>query len=714
MSRDRSDRRSVFWDDEGFSTLGMAIALLVTLSLVFSAAQVYRVLSASSDIQDVADASVLAAENEVAEFMIAVRICDAVVLSLSLTSAALFGLGVVALCVPPAAELGLELVNLGTEVLKARSSFAERASSGLNALQEALPFLAAANAYSTANANSGGVMAASYFGVATLVPAQGDAIEVGSSKALSDAADAASKDAESLKEASEAAEEAAKEANRAKEEGFKRDCGDAPAYCMYERAGALSSISSAANPLFHTVDAWSFSVALDRAREYYSLRYADEGPLSSSIDEQSNSALRKVFYRFAAAEVSRGYVIDSGDSFRASFPVLPKNTEEMKATRLYTDPVFPLGTDESGAVTLHAWAGCPNASPSMGTASVAQMEEGNYPTCDKCRFTASSLGKVAAASSSIANGFEYHYNAVARAAEDYEAARVKQDEASREAKNQAGELLEKCKEAFSEASSMRIDAKPPGYKGAISMVVNLAATPADTGFSSSFVKGSTSLGARAAVSGATLLEEESEEGRTVISSLLDGLIGDGGSALGAARFALDLWSRALRAYCDGQEAVDGAIRHALDSLPLASASGLGTWAADALSGAVSAAGFAPAKLNALKPVLVSTGYVAASDSGAFSANYQVIRGEALASSGSSASLFDSLVGKVEDSALRALEGADGVIEIVRIDFPFGEGSIPITITLPDSLRQATGGLVSAAANAVRGAVASVTGTRVWH
>ena len=116
----------------------------------------------------------------------------------------------------------------------------------------------------------------------------------------------------------------------------------------------------------------------------------------------------------------------------------------------------------------------------------------------------------------------------------------------------------------------------------------------------------------------------------------------------------------------------------------------------------------------LKPVLVSTGYVAASDSGAFSANYQAIRSEALASSGSSASLFDSLVGKVEDGALRALEGADGVIEIVRIDFPFGEGSIPITITLPDSLQQATGGLVSAAANVVRGAVASITGTRVWH
>ena len=281
-------------------------------------------------------------------------------------------------------------------------------------------------------------------------------------------------------------------------------------------------------------------------------------------------------------------------------------------------------------------------------------------------------------------------------------------------KGKAGGLLEKCKEALSEIGGMRIDAKPPGYKGAISMVVNLVAAPADTGFASSFVGGSSSLGARAAVSGATLLEEESEEGRTVVSSLLDGLAEDGGAAVGAARFALDVWSLALRAYCDGQEAIDNAIRHSLDSLPLASASGLGVWAAGRLADIVEAAGFAPAKLDALKPVLVSTGYVAASDSGTFSSRYQVIRNGVLSASGSSASLFDSLVGKVEDEALRALEGADGAIEVVRIEFPFGGGSIPITIMLPDSVRRATGGLVSAAADALRGVVASVTGTRVWH
>ena len=88
---------ALFRDEAGFTTAGVACALLVTLALVFTSAQVYRVSSASADVQNVADAAALAAENEVAEFMIAVRVCDAVVLSLSLTGAATAGLGVAAL-----------------------------------------------------------------------------------------------------------------------------------------------------------------------------------------------------------------------------------------------------------------------------------------------------------------------------------------------------------------------------------------------------------------------------------------------------------------------------------------------------------------------------------------------------------------------------------------------------------------------------------------
>ena len=51
-------------DEKGFTTAGMAVSLLVSIALMFSGAQLYRVHSASAEIQEVADAASLAAENE--------------------------------------------------------------------------------------------------------------------------------------------------------------------------------------------------------------------------------------------------------------------------------------------------------------------------------------------------------------------------------------------------------------------------------------------------------------------------------------------------------------------------------------------------------------------------------------------------------------------------------------------------------------------------
>ena len=68
-------------DDEGFTMPGMLLALIISLSLIFSGAQVYRGMSASADIQDVADSASLAAENVPAQFMIVARAVDASILT---------------------------------------------------------------------------------------------------------------------------------------------------------------------------------------------------------------------------------------------------------------------------------------------------------------------------------------------------------------------------------------------------------------------------------------------------------------------------------------------------------------------------------------------------------------------------------------------------------------------------------------------------------
>ena len=701
-----------FHDEEGMTTVGVVLSLLVTLALVFSAGQAYRVGSASSEVQNVADAAALAAQNEVGEFMIVVRVCDAAVLSLSLTSLVATGLGVAALCTPATASASETLLKAGRDVAYARDRFAEKAADGLDRLQRLLPFLAAANAASVASANNGA--SSSYVALALLVPASGKKIAVDGAAELEDVAEAVGDEADEVRQAADEAERAAERANEAKRRAFEHDCGLDPSYCMYERASALAGMSGSENPLFRSVDAWSFSVALKRAQAYYPRRLAVEAPADGSVEEQARSALRKRFYAFAADEVGRGYVHEGADSFDAWFPRLPKNTEEMRSTALYTEAAYPCTVDEEGRATAHAWAGCPAAAGSGSLVSIAQTEAEPFAECAECGFSAASMGKVAAASSSIDNGFEYHYEAVAKAAGEYEEARAELDPLADEVKRRAGGLFDEVKDALAKVAGKRLSAQPPGRYGVVALVANTASVAASSGFGSSFVRGGGALGARAAVSTATLVADSSDEGATVVSSLLDGVKGQGGAAVGALGTVLDCWSGLLDAYAQGQEALDDSVSSALDGLPLAGASGLGAWAAGALREAVRAAGLAPAELDALKPVLVNSAHVAERDEGAFGARLLSLKEQAIEHPLGSNDVFASIVGTVEAEAVEGIQGFDGTIEIAEIELWDGGPSFPVKVALPQAAKDAAADLVQRAADGLRGVYAQVTGVRVWE
>ena len=129
----RQHGRGFIADDGGFTTIGMVLALLITLSLLFTTAQVYRVQTASASVQNVADSVALAAEGPVAEFYVVVRVCDAISLSLTLTGVVVTGVGIVALCIPPTAALGSKLIEVGKSVFSARDSFVEQANAALEA-----------------------------------------------------------------------------------------------------------------------------------------------------------------------------------------------------------------------------------------------------------------------------------------------------------------------------------------------------------------------------------------------------------------------------------------------------------------------------------------------------------------------------------------------------------------------------------------------------
>lgn len=705
-------RRSLIRDEKGLTTVGMVVALLVSLALIFSSAQLYRIESSSAAVQEVADAAALAAENEVAEFMVAVRVCDAAVLSMSLLSVCLYGAGVVALCVPAGASVAAKLIEYAGKVAQTRDAFAEKASKGLDALQRALPFMAAANAASVASANNGGVMNAQYCAAAMLVPASGVDIAIAQDEGVDELGQDVEGSADAISEAALEAERAAERAQEFKKAAFERDCGAAPGYCMYERAESLAGLDAALNPLYQSVDSWSFSVALSRAQSYYAARLANEKPTFSSVEAQADSALRKRFYAYAVDLLATGYVREDEASFDAFFPRLFRNTDEMRETALYDEAAYPV-TSRGGSLMMHAWGGCPEAAGFERLGTLRELDGGGFATCESCAFTVSSMGNVAAASTSIDNGFEYHYAAVAEAAEGYEKAYAEYLPQAQAVKDEAAPLLETCAELAQGMGDARISATPPGYKGAIALVANVGEAPADAGFSNLFAGSSHALGMRAAVSGATLVPDAAHDGTSVISSLLDGLKQDGGAAVGAAGIVLDCWSGLLSVYAAGQEDLTSAIEQAIGSLPLVGPSGLGTWAADRLREAIAAVGLQPVELDALKPLLVNTAHIARADEGGFSVALREAKQRALSLSGSSTSLFTALVDDVEAGAYDAIEKVEGGVVIAVIDFPVGGLEIPLTLALPPSITQRAEGFVEQCFAAVRGLEALWGGEGSW-
>ncbi len=705
----------IFRDEHGFTTTSMVLSLLVTLSLLFATAQVYRVNSAAAEVQDVADAAALSAENQVAEFMLVARFCDGVVLSLSLTAIVTTGLGVAALCTPATASVSEALLKAARHLFDARDSFSDRASSALDKLQKALPFFSAACAASVAQANDADSAGANYMGIAILVPSKGEEISVETGEEGEDVLEDADEQADDIREKAEEAEDAAEEANKSKERAFLHDCGYDPDYCMYERAAHLAALSGGENPLYSSVDTWSFSVALDRARSYYLRRMSSEAPAGGSVEEQVRSAMRARFYSYAWERVAEGHVWEDGDSFDADFPRLPKNTSEMRQTELYFEGAYLITSEEAGA-TMHAYSACPGAvGETLGYGSIEYMESAGLTKCPACGFRASTLGKVAAASSSIENGFEYHYDIVAKEAEAYEEARRKADEEKEKVEDQAGDLIDRIKEAIAECAEKRIEPQPPGRYGAVAFVANTGSTPAAGGFASGFVSQTGSLGTRVAVSGATLIDEGSDEGKTIINSLLDGLREGGGVLVGAAGIVLDAWSWMLKAYGDGQGALVDGVESGLNALPLVGASGLGSWASEKLVDAIASAGLQPAEIGALKPVTLNTAHVAAKAEGSFASAYVGVKQRVVSHPLASTDLFSAVMTEAERVAIARVGEIGDSVEIASIEL-LGEGgpSIPITIPIPEAAKAQGVGFIQSVFEQLRSYHAETAEVRAWE
>ncbi len=677
----------LFIEDGAYTTLSSAVVILVVLTLLFSSTAAIWSMSRAGDTQVAADSGALAGANVVSSYHTAATVVDASILSLGLAGFATIGTGLVAILIPGAELAAGDMVDTGIEIIKTRNKFAKSASKGLQKIETALPYLVAARATQAVSAQE--TEGATYTGTALAVPrtSESDFVALEGSEISTDVIKDTSKD---LERAADELQKASEETAKAKERAWLADCGGSdPASvgscsCMWERARSLAKLSDIENPHYASSVTWEPQVALDRAKAYYRLRLANEAPQGSSVETKTESAARKAFYTYASAEVNRAYITEDGDRTTSYIPLLPRNTDEVRATELYTDAAWPTSTND-GKTYLHYGTSCPNYKKGTpgGLASVAAYD--GQDKCNRCHFGVSSLGAVAAPSTSIENGFEYHFDEFKGALEDYVECRNKELELMRQTEDEADRAGNAFDEAIKALSGERPRIAPPGRNGVVAFAVSGAISSPDE-LSSSF-NAAVRLGERGAISAAVLAPDDATAQNNVLSRFFSTLEERSGGVAGVLDGVMDVWGRLLVGYGDIQGSADELMGEMIDGLGGGSGAlgSIASWLGDTVSASVAALGLEPCDLRLRKPVLTDTANVIkspGSDITGLSKVQDKLRSIPLGVTDPKA-LCEALEYQVE----RTISGT--VFTLAEIPLP-GGGSIPLTVDVA-TLAGALGG-----------------------
>ena len=666
----------LFIEDGAYTTLSSAVVILVVITLLFSSTAAIWSMSRAGDTQVAADSGALAGANVVSSYHTAATVVDASILSLGLAGFATIGTGLVAILIPGSELAAGDMVDTGIEIIKTRNKFAKSASDGLQKLETALPYLVAARATQTVSAQD--TDSVTYTGTALAVPrtSESDFVALKGSEISTDAIKDTSVD---LERAAEELQKASEETAKAKERAWLADCGGSDkgsvgsCSCMWERAKSLAGLSGIENPHYASSITWEPQVALDRARAYYRSRLASEVPQGSSVEMRAESAARKAFYAYASAEVDRAYITEDGDRVSSYIPLLPRNSDEVRATELYTDTVWLTSTND-GKTYLHYGASCPNYKKGTpnGFASVADYD--GQDKCSKCHFGVSSLGAVAAPSTSIENGFEYHFDEFKDALEDYVECRNKELELERQTEDEADRASNAFDQAIKALSGERPRIAPPGRNGVVAFAVSSDVTTPDE-LNSSF-NTAVELGSRGAISAAVLAPDNATAQNNVLSRFFSTLEERSGGVAGVLDGVMDVWGRLLVGYGDIQGSADELMDEMINDLGGGSGvlGSIASWLGDTVSSSVAALGLEPCDLRLRKPVLTDTANVIkspGSDIAGLSKTQDKLRSIPLGVTDPKA-LCEALEYQVE----RTISGT--VFTLAEIPLP-GGGSIPLTV-----------------------------------
>lgn len=662
----------LFIEDGAYTTVGSAVAILMVLALLLSASLAVWTSSRASDVQPSADATALAGANVVASYHTAATVVDASVLSMGLAGFTMAGVGLVGLLVPGAHTAAAKTIDAGVRMIKLRNQFASSASKGLKQLEASLPYLVAANATRTCAAQD--TERVSYAGTALAVPRtsasefpalEGDGV-------ATDALEGASGD---LDQAAQDLTEASQRTAQAKERAWLADCGQ-EGMNMQERAGKLSGISDVDNPDFASSLTWDPQVALARTRAYYRWRLEHNAAEGSGVEAQADAAARRAFYAYALDRFEHASVSEVDGRIVSTVELLPKNTEEVRATALYTDAVWP-STAEPDGLTLHYGAECPGVTGGAGPMlAVSSIETGQARECPTCRFGVGDLGKAPAASTSIDNGFEYHLRAFTLALNEYVDARNAELELERAAQGKAEQAGDAFDEAISALANKRPRIAPPGRYGCVAIVAAGELAPSgelDTPFATG-----EEVPARGAVSAAALAPDAATRENNVLASFFSSVekrVGTDGPA-GLVDSVMDLWGDLLVSYGDAAEGLGGVTDGLLEGLDSIGAGPVARWLGDRITGVMKGLGLEPVDLSLRKPVLTDTSRVLSRSGADGLASVQDMLRSIPAGATDPAAILEA-VGYEVGNYLTGLE-----FTVAEIPLPTG-GSIPLTIRLRD-------------------------------
>lgn len=662
----------LFIEDGAYTTVGSAVAILMVLALLLSASLAVWTSSRTSDVQLSADATALAGANVVASYHTAATVVDASVLSMGLAGFTMAGVGLVGLLVPGAHAAAAETVDAGVRMIKLRNRFASSASKGLKQLEASLPYLVAANATRTCSAQD--TERVSYAGTALAVP-RTSASEFPALEGDGIATDALEGASGELDQAAQDLAAASQRTAQAKERAWLADCGQ-DGMNMQERAGTLSGIADADNPDFASSLTWDPQVALERTRAYYRWRLEHNTAEGQGVEARADAAARRVFYAYALDSLERASVSEVDGRIVSTVELLPKNTDEVRATSLYTDAVWP-STAEADGLTLHYGSDCPGAAGGAGPLlAVSAIETGQARECPICRFGVGDLGKAPAASTSIDNGFEYHLRAFTLALDEYVDARNAELELEREAQGAAEQAGNAFDEAISALANKRPRIAPPGRYGCVAIVTAGELAPSEE-LETPFAAGE-EVPARGAVSAAALAPDAATRENNVLASFFSSVeerVGADGPA-GLIDGVMDLWSDLLVSYGDAAEGLGGVTDGLLEGLDAIGAGPVARWLGDRITGVVKGLGLEPVDLSLRKPVLTDTSRVLSRAGADGLTNVQDMLRSIPAGATDPAAILEA-VGYEVGSYITGLE-----FTLAEIPLPTG-GTIPLTIRLRD-------------------------------